>query len=107
MEKFKIIGTNAQLKAFLADCEVLDIPVSSLNSFFRDDYEHCLMPCYAYDENQPYNTKLQTLAADSYKCEMVLDLTFHYQYALVLLNQIEFNRKSVNSIIDKFKKVEI
>ncbi len=85
---FKIIGTNQALKAFLWDCEDEGIPNSKANSFFRDDYEHCLIPPYAYDRKQPTNTKLQTMEVDSYKPELVFDLKSDYKLALDLCRAI-------------------
>lgn len=62
MIKFRVLGSNQRLQMFLQLCDERNIPVSSENSFFREDYGHCVMPCYAYDPMQPNNIKLQTLA---------------------------------------------
>lgn len=71
---FKIIGSNLMLEYFMLWCHEHEIPLSEYNSLFRDDYEHCLMPCYAYDEQQPENIRLQTLASDVYQVDTVYDL---------------------------------
>lgn len=89
LPKFKIIGSNMQLKAFCYDCLLDGIPVSKANSFFRDDREHCLMPCYAYDDKQPENTKLQTIESGVYKMDLVFDLDTEYDVAMKLCAAIK------------------
>lgn len=86
---FKIIGANADLQRFTAECKALGLEVSGANSYFRDDYEHCLMPCYAYDEAQRTNLKLQTLSADVYECRVVYDLATQYSLALAMVEMIQ------------------
>ena len=77
-------------------CEELGLSTSKANSFFRDDYEHCLMPCYAYDPEQPENIKLQTLSADAYPAEIVYDLSNQWDYAISfveIINDVEIFSK--------------
>jgi len=85
---FKIIGTNVALQQFAALCAGLGLKVSKANSFFRDDYEHCLMPCYAYDPAQPQNIKLQTLSADVYTASVTYDLATEPDLALAMVEVI-------------------
>lgn len=85
---FKIIGTNVALQQFAALCSGLGLQVSKANSYFRDDYEHCLMPCYAYDPAQPTNIKLQTLASDVYTASVTYDLATDTDLALAMVEVI-------------------
>lgn len=85
---FKIIGTNQALQDFEAECLDLGLEVSKANSYFRDDYEHCLMPCYAYDKTKPTNIKLQTLSADVYYPRLVYDLAWQHDEALAMVEII-------------------
>lgn len=85
---FKIIGTNAALQAFEAECKSLGLQVSKANSYFRDDYEHCLMPCYAYDKRQPKNIRLQTLSVDVYYPALVYDLATDHDLALAMVEVV-------------------
>jgi len=86
---FKIVGTNAALKSFLGLCSEWELPVSSANSLFRDDYEHCLMPCYAYDSTQPTNIKLQTLEANSFTAPILFDLQTEFNAAFSMCISIK------------------
>lgn len=79
---FAITGTNQDLKAFLFDCMRQGFQVSAACSFFRDDYEHCLIPPYAYDAFQFDNIKLQTLASDSYKTDRLFVLPEEHEAAM-------------------------
>ncbi|MVM34248.1 hypothetical protein GO755_29730 [Spirosoma sp. HMF4905] len=85
---FKINGTNADLQRFEADCERLGLQVSKANSYFRDDYEHCLMPAYAYYKGNHDNIKLQTLSSDVYFPELIYDLKTDYALALSMVEII-------------------
>ncbi|NVO33226.1 hypothetical protein HW554_18625 [Hymenobacter sp. P5342] len=87
---FKIIGTNEALQSFEEECHQLGLQVSKANSYFRDDYEHCLMPCYAYDNKQPRNIKLQTLSADVYAASITYDLATDHDIALSMVEVIQF-----------------
>ncbi|RPD50040.1 hypothetical protein DNI29_04380 [Hymenobacter sediminis] len=86
---FKIIGTIQALQSFEAECKQMGLQVSKANSYFRDDYEHCLMPCYAYDKKQPRNIKLQTLSADVYRADVVYDLATDHDLALAMVEVIQ------------------
>lgn len=96
---FKIIGTNADLQRFAAECKALGLEVSEANSFFRDDYEHCLMPCYAYDEAQRTNLKLQTLSADVFECRTVYDLATQYSLAMAMVEMIQCATVMMNEAV--------
>lgn len=103
---FKIIGTNDALKSFLAECEHRKIPTPKhSNSFFRDDYEHCLMPCYAYNKSKPDNILLQTLSADVYETETIYDLATDFDKAMAVVIDV-YETKNEAYHLDKIQKLE-
>jgi hypothetical protein len=85
---FKIIGSNIHLQLFEALCKSMGLAVSKANSYFREDFEHCLMPCYAYDKHQPKNIKLQTLSSDVYNASITYHLPQDHDLALALVEVI-------------------
>lgn len=85
---FKINGTNADLQRFEAACLSAGLQVSKANDYFRDDYEHCLMPAYSYNDNKPGNGKLQLLSSDVYFPELIYDLNTEWDAAMSMVEII-------------------
>ncbi len=47
------------------------------------------MPCYAYDENQSENIRLQTLGSDVYEVEHIIDLDSNLAEAQNIVQEIK------------------
>lgn len=92
----KINGTNALLQQFEKECKTLGFQVSKANDYFRDDYEHCLMPAYAYYKGNRTNIKLQLLSSDVYFPELEYDLKTEYSLALSMVEVINQYNSNVS-----------
>jgi len=100
---FKVIGKNADLKRFEQDCIDAGFAVSEANSYFRGDYEHCILPAYSYLKDSPENIKLQTLEATSYSPALTfnLDSKKHYREALAIVEEINRFNPSLPPKVDR------
>ncbi|WP_018622074.1 hypothetical protein [Spirosoma luteum] len=91
---FKINGTNADLQRFEHECKRLGLDVSKANDYFRDDYEHCLIPAYAYNPAKAGNIKLQLLSSDVYYPKITYDLKTDFSIALSMVEVINSHNQS-------------